>query len=138
MAQLSVGMYTVDDDPNRIDIGAIHNYLSTESYWAEGRSRETVISAIAASARVVGAYLGDQMVGFCRVVTDGVAVAYLADVFVLEDHRGQGLATEMTRMAIDDGPYSGVRWLLHTRDAHELYRRFRFDDPSDWVMERPS
>ena len=137
MARLSHGEYVLDDDTGRVDLDVVHRYLSDESYWASGRSREVVIAGIAASARVVGAYLGDEMVGFARVVSDGVAIAYLADVFVLEEHRDKGLGRELLRIAIEDGPLSSLRWVLHTEDAHDLYREFGFNEPGDTLMERP-
>ncbi len=115
----------------------IHRHLSEESYWAKGRSQEAVVASWAASARVVGAFLGDELVGFARVVSDGVTIAYLADVFVLVEHRGKGLGTELVRSAIEDGPFASLRWVLHTDDAHELYRGLGFDAPDERLMERP-
>lgn len=131
------GLYEIDDDPGRVDIDLVHQYLSEESYWAMGSSRTVVVASFEASARVVGAYLDGEQVGYCRVVIDGVAVAYLADVFVLGDHRGKGLGRALVQAAVDDGPYAGLRWVLHTRDAHDLYRELGFGAPSDWMMERP-
>jgi ribosomal protein S18 acetylase RimI-like enzyme len=128
--------YEVDDDPDRIDLDAVHAYL-TASYWAEGRSRETVERLIRTAQRVVGLYVGGEQVGFCRAVSDDTSLAYLADVYVLPEHRGRGLGVELVREMIDNGPYSGRRWLLHTRDAHELYRRFGFGPPGERLMERP-
>jgi GNAT superfamily N-acetyltransferase len=137
MAQLTHGDYVLDDDPRRIDLATVHRFLSAESYWAEGRSLDQVVTSIAGSARVVGAYLGSDMVGFARVVSDGIAVAYLADVFVIPEHRGRGIGTELVRTAIEDGPYASLRWMLHTADAAELYRKFAFDTPESGLMERP-
>jgi GNAT superfamily N-acetyltransferase len=78
-----------------------------------------------------------SQVGFARAFTDGVALAYLADVYVLPEHRGRGLGVELVREMVERGPLAGVRWILHTRDAHELYRRFGFGAPTERVMERP-
>jgi len=64
-------------------------------------------------------------------------VAYLADVYVLEEHRGQGLGVELVRAAVDEGPHRDLRWMLHTRDAHGLYEKFGFGPPSDLMLERP-
>ena len=75
--------------------------------------------------------------GFCRAVSDDASLAYLADVYVLPEHRGRGLGVELVREMIDNGPYAARRWLLHTRDAHELYRRFGFGPPGERLMERP-
>ena len=127
--------YELDDDPARIDVDAVHAFL-TSSYWAAGRSRETVERLVARASRVVGLYRDGDQVGFCRAVSDGVAVAYLADVYVLEPHRGQGLGEALVREMIERGPLRDVRWLLHTRDAHDLYARFGFGRPSERVLER--
>jgi GNAT superfamily N-acetyltransferase len=130
--------YELDDDPGRVDVDAVHLYLSGESYWAAGRTRETVARLVAEAARVVGAYRDGGQVGFARAVSDGVAVAYLADVFVLPEHRGRGIGKELVDELVQRGPLSGVRWLLHTRDAHELYAQFGFGPPGERLMERPA
>ena len=135
MRELEDG-YELDDDPDRIDVDAVHAYL-TRSYWAEGRTRETVELLVRSAQRVVGLYAGGDQVGFCRAVSDDASLAYLADVYVLPEHRGRGLGAELVREMIDNGPYAGRRWLLHTRDAHELYRRFGFEPPNERLMERP-
>jgi ribosomal protein S18 acetylase RimI-like enzyme len=91
------------------------------------------------SARVVGLYHEGAQVGFCRAATStGMGHVYLADVYVLPDHRGRGLGTELVREMIENGPFSDRRWLLHTEDAHDLYRRFGFAEPSYKAMERPA
>ena len=89
------------------------------------------------ASRVIGLYDGDRQVGFARVVSDGVAFAYLADVYVLEDYRGRGLGAELIRETVDGGPFAGVRWFLRTRDAHALYAELGFRPPSEQVLERP-
>jgi len=130
------GGYELDDDPGRTDLDAVHAFL-TASYWAEGRSRETVERLVGTAQRVVGLYADGEQVGFCRAVADDASVTYLADVYVLPDHRGRGLGVELVREMVDNGPYAARRWLLHTRDAHELYRRFGFGPPGERLMERP-
>jgi GNAT superfamily N-acetyltransferase len=87
--------------------------------------------------RVVGLYRDGALAGFCRAVTDGVAFVYLADVFVLPEHRGRGLGVELVREMIEHGPYATRRWLLHTDDAHGLYEKFGFAAPDARLMERP-
>jgi GNAT superfamily N-acetyltransferase len=126
----------LDDDPARIDVDAVHDYLANESYWAEGRPRETVARLIDEAARVVGVYDGDRQVGFARAFSDGVSLVYLADVYVLEEYRGRGLGVELVREMVERGPLADVRWILHTRNAHALYRKVGFAEPTERVMER--
>ena len=130
------GAYELDDDRNRLDRAAVHAFL-TGAYWALGRSRELNDQLIDDSARVVAVYTGDAQVGYARAVSDGVTIAYLADVYVLEDHRGRGLGVELVRFLVEEGPLADVRkWLLHTRDAHSLYQRFGFAEPDERLLER--
>ena len=131
------GGFELDDDPERVDVDAVHRYLSEESYWAAGRSRETVGRLVREAARVVGLYRGAEQVGFARAVSDGVAVAYLADVYILPEHQGRGLGEELVRAMVEHGPFAHVRWLLHTQDAHGLYARLGFGAPGERLMERP-
>jgi GNAT superfamily N-acetyltransferase len=132
------GGFALDDDPARIGLDAVHDYLANHAYWAKDRPRETVERLVREAERVVGLYRDGRQVGFARAFTDGVAVAYLADVYVLEEYRGRGLGLELVREMVDNGPYAGVKWLLHTQDAHGLYRKFGFDEPSKRVLERPN
>ena len=130
--------FELDDDPSRIDLDAVHEFISERSYWGAGRSRETMARAIEGSARVVGLYHGSELAGLARVVSDGVAVAYLADVFVMEPYRGRGLGLELAREAVDGGPHRHLRWMLHTADADGLYRKLGFGSvkPRYPLMER--
>ena len=128
--------YELDDDPARIDREAVHGYL-VRSYWAEGRPREVQDELIDGAARVVGLYHEGAQVGFSRTLSDGHAQSYLADVYVLEEHRGRGLGVELVRFSVDEGPFARTKWLLHTADAHDLYRKFGFGDPGERVLERP-
>lgn len=133
------GGYELDDDPLRIDVAAVHEYISGESYWGRGRTRERVQRAVAGSTRVVGLYLDGRQVGFARAVSDGVTVGYLADVYVLREHRGRGLGLALVRETIDGGDGCGeVRWMLHTADAQGLYARLGFAEglPRYPLMER--
>jgi GNAT superfamily N-acetyltransferase len=130
------GGFELDDDPSRIDVDAVHRYLSEQSYWAAGRSRETVARLVREAARVVGLYRDGEQIGFARAVSDGVAVAYLADVYVLPADQGRGLGKELVRELVEGGPLAHVRWLLHTRDAHGLYEQFGFGPPDGRLMER--
>jgi GNAT superfamily N-acetyltransferase len=129
--------FELDDDRSRIDREAVHRYLSEESYWAHGRPRDVQDALIESSQRVVGLYHDGRQVGFTRTVTDGRVHAYLADVYVLEEFRGRGLGVELVRFSVEEGPFAGCRWVLHTADAHGLYRKFGFVEPSDRLLERP-
>jgi GNAT superfamily N-acetyltransferase len=126
----------LDDDPGRIDVAAVHDYLANESYWAKGRAYDVVERLVREAQRVVGVYDGDRQVGFARAFTDGVSLVYLADVYVLPEYRGRGIGVELVREMVENGPYADLRWILHTRDAHGLYGKFGFDAPSERVMER--
>jgi len=126
--------YRLDDDRDRVDLVAVHRYLAYESYWAEGRPFEVVDQQLRDAYRVVGLYCGAVQVGYCRTVSDGSNFAYLADVYVLPEHRGRGLGVELVREAVVNGPRVR-RWMLHTKDAHALYAKFGFGPPSDRVME---
>ena len=129
--------YVLDDDSDRIDREAVHLYLSGESYWAAGRSREVMDELIATAARVVGLYSPDgRQVGFARVVSDGHTVSYLADVYVLEEARGRGFGLELVRCAVDEPPIAGTKLILHTRDMHQLYVKLGFGEPDERMMER--
>jgi GNAT superfamily N-acetyltransferase len=87
---------------------------------------------------LVGLYdADDRQRGFSRTVSDGVAVAYLADVYVHPEIRGCGLGVELVRFTVDEGPFAAARWFLNTDDAHELYERFGFGVPDATVMTRP-
>jgi ribosomal protein S18 acetylase RimI-like enzyme len=130
------GGLELDDDPGRIDVAAVHDYLANESYWAKGRPYEVVERLIREAQRVVGVYDDDRQVGFARAFTDGVALVYLADVYVLPEYRGQGIGVQVVREMVENGPYANLRWVLHTRDAHGLYRKLGFGEPSERVMER--
>jgi GNAT superfamily N-acetyltransferase len=130
------GAIELDDSKDRIDREEVHRFISEVSYWGKGRPRETQDRLIDEASRVVGLYDGERQIGFCRAFTDGVALAYLADVYVLDEYRGQGLGEALVREMIENGPYAGVKWLLHTSDMHPLYRKLGFGEPNYKVMER--
>jgi GNAT superfamily N-acetyltransferase len=127
--------YELDDDRARIDLDAVHAFLS-QAYWAEGRARAEVERLIAEAQRVVGLYKDGAQVGFCRCASDGVSFAYLADVYVLPEHRGRGLGLALVREMVEGSAYTGVKWLLHTRDMHALYAKLGFGEPGERLMER--
>jgi GNAT superfamily N-acetyltransferase len=132
------GDYELDDDPARVDRDVLWTFLSTEAYWARWRDRDVVEAQLAAAWRIVGAYdRNGAMVGFARAVSDGITIAYLADVFILPVARGAGLGAALVKTMIDGGPGAHLRWMLHTRDAHGLYQRFGFREADDMYLERP-
>jgi GNAT superfamily N-acetyltransferase len=131
--------------------------MTEHAYWGRWRTRQVLDQQIDGAWRVVGAYVrgsgqagsldasrprpapsAGEMVGFARAVSDGVVVAYLADVFVAHEHRGAGVGVGLVRKMIDDGPGAHFRWMLHTADAHSLYRKFGFADPDATYLERPA
>ncbi len=125
--------YTLSDAPARLDLDAIPGFLS-RSYWSPGIPRATVARAIANSL-CFGVYLGTTQVGFARLVTDRATFAYLADVYVLEPHRGRGLSRALMELVMSHPEVQGLRrWLLATRDAHGLYRKFGFVDLANPAM----
>jgi GNAT superfamily N-acetyltransferase len=129
--------YELDDDRNRLDHDAIFAFLHTEAYWHRWRSREDVDRQIHNSWRCVGLFAPDgTQVGFGRAVSDGVALGYLADVYVLAAHRGRGLGLALIRELVDTG--AEWRWLLHTADAHSLYEKLGFSAVPSTLMERPA
>jgi GNAT superfamily N-acetyltransferase len=131
------GGFEVDDDRGRIDVDAVHDFVSNHSYWAPGRARDEQERLVQEAARVVGLYHGDRQIGFARAVSDGASITYLGDVYVLPEYRGRGLGMELVREMIEHGPLAEKRWILHTKDAHTLYEKFGFGPPSERVMERP-
>jgi len=119
--------YLITDDRTRLDRPAIHRYLSTESYWAKGVSRETVDRSLDNSI-CLGVYspVGEQ-VGLARIITDCATFAYLCDVFILENHRGQGLGKTLIQAVLSHPAIQTVRRMtLATHDAHGLYAGFGF------------
>nr|WP_307874870.1 GNAT family N-acetyltransferase [Frankia nepalensis] len=128
----------LDDDRDRVDRDAVWAFLSTEAYWGRWRRRADWEAQVDGAWRVVGAYEAStgRLVGFARAVSDGVAFAYLADVFVAEEARGHGLGAALVATMIDEGPGVCFRWMLHTDDAHGLYRRFGFAPPDGTCLER--
>jgi GNAT superfamily N-acetyltransferase len=118
--------YTVSDDKTRLDVSMIHQFLSQEAYWCLNIPREIVQRSIDNSV-CFGVYKGDEQVGFARVVTDLVTFGYLADVFILPEHRGQGLSKRLMEFIMAYPALQGLRRImLVTRDAHGLYEQFGF------------
>ena len=123
--------YVISSDPSWIDVDVVWRFLSEQSYWARGVPRETVLKSLAHSI-AFGVYQIDprferQQVGFARVVSDRATFAYLADVFILTEHRNQGLSKRLLQAVLAYPDLQGLRrWLLFTADAHTLYEQFGF------------
>lgn len=131
--------YSISTDPLKLNIDIIYNYISNESYWGRGRSLEVIKKSIENSLPF-GIYYKNEMIGFARVLTDYATFAWIADVFILEEHRGKGLSKWLMETILAHPKLQGFRrWVLATKDAHELYRKFGFRElnkPERW-MERP-
>jgi GNAT superfamily N-acetyltransferase len=130
------GVFEISTERARLDYDVLYDFLSRESYWARGRTREVIRRSIEHSLPF-GLYKDGQQIGFARVVTDYATFAWLADVFVLAQFRGQGLAQWLLQVIMTHEELQGLRrWVLATRDAHELYRRFGFTElaqPARWL-----
>ena len=132
------GDYAISSDPARLDLAWIHDYLTNEAYWARGISYRDFQKSVENSL-CFGVYLGQEPVGFGRVISDYATFAYLADVFIVEPHRGQGLGKWLVESIIGYPELQGLRrWMLLTKDAHGLYEQYGFIParrPGD-VMEK--
>jgi len=133
------GDYLISTDRSRLDVALIHDYISNQSYWGQGRSIEVVQRSLDNSLNF-GLYDTTQQVGFARVVTDYATFAWVADVFVIEEYRGRGLSKWLMEVMLSHPRLQGFRrWVLATKDAHALYSRFGFiplHRPERW-LERP-
>ena len=117
----------ISTDNSKLDINIIHNYL-TNSYWAKGITLDIVKRSIDNST-CFGVYENDKQAGFARVISDKATIGYLGDVFILESHRGKGLSKWLMECIMKHPDLHGFRrWILLTRDAHELYRKYGFKD----------
>ena len=119
------GAYLITTDKARLDLETVHGFLKT-SYWAAGIPAQAVRRSVENSL-TFGLFADEEQVGFVRVVTDYATFAYIADVFVLEPHRGRGLGKWMMEVVSSRPELQGLRrWMLATRDAHGLYREYGF------------
>ena len=128
--------FEISTDKSRLDVEMIHRFLAEESYWAKTRTPEQTRTAIEHSI-CFGVYQGDRQIGFARVVSDQATFAYVGDVFVLDEFRGQGIGKKLMDVIIADPRLQNLRrWILATRDAHGLYEQFEFSGlrhPDRWM-----
>jgi GNAT superfamily N-acetyltransferase len=132
--------YQISTNARRFDLALIHDFLRS-SYWAQGIPRDVVERAVENSL-CFGAFIQERQVGFARVITDRATFAYLADVFVVPEHRGRGVAKLLLRTILAHPDLQGLRrMLLATKDAHELYAPFGFaplSNPKEYMtIHRP-
>ena len=117
---------TISTDKSRLDISTIHNFLANESYWSKNIPL-TIVQEAVKNSLCFGLYDGDRQIGFARVVSDYVTFAFLADVFIVKGSRGWGLSKWLLECIISHPELQGLRrWMLATRDAHELYAKLGF------------
>lgn len=124
MVEYEKGNFVISTDKTRLDVSAIHHFLSKQAYWALNRPIEMVKTAIENSI-CFGVYDGDKQIGFARVVTDYATFAWLCDVFIIPEFRSQGLGKWLVECIVTYPELASLRRIvLATRDAHELYRKY--------------
>ena len=133
------GEYTISNDMSKLQLNAIHGYLS-RSYWAKDIDFAIVKNSVE-NSYCFGVYKGEEQIGFARLITDYATFAYLADVYILEEHRGKGLSKWLMEIIMSSPELKELRgWMLKTKDAHGLYRKFGFENPKfpERIMEYSS
>jgi GNAT superfamily N-acetyltransferase len=128
------GEYEISDDPARLDLEAVERLLRG-TYWAAQRPREVIEKSIARSL-CIAAYHRGGLVGFARVVTDGLTIAWICDVVIDEAHRGSGLGKALVEAVVMHPEIADVRQILATRDAHTLYERYGFERSGDVFLAK--
>lgn len=130
------GEFIISTDKSRLDIEMIHRFLSNDAYWSKNIPKSVVERSIG-NAFCFGVYLGNQQVGFAKVITDYATIAYLGDVFILPEWRGRGLSVWLMETIMGHPELQGLRrWILLTSDAHRLYEKFgwkQIEDPTKWM-----
>lgn len=130
--------YLLSTDPELLDFQVIHTYLSKTAYWSQNIPMETVQRA-ARNSIVFGIYHSGAQVGYARIISDRATFAYLADVFILPEHRGKGLSKWLLQCIHDHPDLQGLRrWMLATADAHGLYEKFGWQvvkAPDRWMEQ---
>jgi GNAT superfamily N-acetyltransferase len=120
--------FEVSTDRSRLDVALIHRFLSTSSYWAQGRSRQDVERSIANSL-CFGAFVPGGQIGFGRIVTDYTVFGYLADIFVIAEWQGKGIGRRLVSAMLAHPDVKGLRLILRTRDAQTFYASLGFVSP---------
>jgi len=128
--------YVISTDNDLLDIEVVYKYLSDDSYWAKGITKDRLQRAID-NSMCFGVYHDNKQIGFARLITDKATFAYLADVFILDAHRGKGLSKWLMQTILAHPDVQGLRrWVLATADAHGLYEQFGFGPlakPERWM-----
>lgn len=128
--------FCISTDKSKLDIDTIHQFLSTKAYWCINIPKDTVQTSIQHSL-CFGVYQDHKQIGFARIISDFSTIAYLSDVFILDEYRGQGLSKWLIKnIMIHPGLQGLRRWILLTGDAHGLYRQFGWTeiaDPTRWM-----
>ncbi|WP_029489860.1 GNAT family N-acetyltransferase [Aquimarina agarivorans] len=123
--------FHISTDKSKLDIDAIHEFLSTQAYWCLNIPKNKVKISIENSL-CFGLYNKDKQIGFARIITDFSTIAYLGDVYILKEYRGKGLSKWLLETIINFPKLQGLRrWILLTGDAHELYRKYGWTDLAD-------
>ncbi|MCL9806580.1 GNAT family N-acetyltransferase [Flavobacterium amniphilum] len=123
--------FSISTDKAKLDVNAIHDFLSVKAYWSLNIPKETVQTAIDNSL-CFGVYENNKQIGFARVISDRATIAYLGDVYVLEEYRGKGLSKWLMDTIMNHPDLQGLRrWILLTGDAHGLYRQYGWTDIAD-------
>lgn len=123
--------FTISTEKSKFDISAIHDFLSTKAYWSLNIPKETLIKSIENSF-CFGVYENEKQIGFARIITDFSTIAYLGDVYILEEYRGLGLSKWLIETIMNFPELQGLRrWILLTGDAHGLYRKYGWTDIAD-------
>lgn len=126
--------FLLSTDKSKLDIASIHDYLSNRSYWAKGVPFDVVKKA-AENSVCFGIYESSRQIGFARVITDTATIGYIGDVFILEDYRGKGLSKWLMECIMKHPELQGLRrWILLTKDAHGLYKKYGFKEPEDFSV----
>ena len=133
------GKYEIDDDFSRLDFDLLEKWLS-QTYWSPRIGKEEIQKGAANSTMVIGCYLGQEQVGYMRLISDKTRFGYIMDVYVDAGHRNKGIARQMILFALNNPDLKDVyQWLLATKDAHSVYAGVGFSplpNPGNWMMLR--